>query len=98
MQEYSKQLMESLRLGKAEIDNIAESVLGTFHSIQEAIDKQAKSWDDIDKHINHNIELIKLMDTEKAYDALDLQYQQQYQNNLNAVATQKISVDRVLIM
>lgn len=87
------QLMSALRDAKAEVNAIGENYLKQLDEEQELIDKQANSWETIDKHIEHNVELIKILSSEKAFDLLDEQYQQQYTNNLNSITTQRIATE-----
>ena len=91
--DYSNKLMSAVREAKENIDNMVESYLKELHSAQEAIDKQVEGWDTISKHLDHNLEVIKLIKGEKAFDDIDYQYEQMYKNNLKLIETEKMSQD-----
>ena len=91
LEQYRDQLMSTIREAEGLVDNIAENYLNQLKSAQDLIDKQLEKLSAIDKHISHNIELIKLIDGEKAFDAIDAQYQNKYQNNLATIETQRAS-------
>ena len=86
-------VMSNLRDIESEVENIAENYLNILKSAQDIIDKQVEQWESIGKHIEHNIELIQLISGEDAYDALNKQYELQYENNLNLIETQRQSYD-----
>ena len=90
---YRDQLMATLREAKEKLDHMAENYVKQLEYSWELIDKQVERFETIGKHINHNIELIKLVDGEKAYDALDMQYENQYKNNLQLLDTLNKSKD-----
>ena len=90
---YRDALMDALRNAKEEIDNISETYLKMLDDAQDKIDKQVDGWNSIGDQIEHDVELIKLISGDKAYDALAGFYEQQYQNNLKLINTQKQSQD-----
>ena len=87
------QLMSALRDAKAEVEAIGDNYIKQLEEEQKLVDKQADAWSAIDKHLEHNIELIKLLDGEKAFDALNTQYEKQYENNLNSITTQRLATE-----
>ena len=90
---YRDQLMATLKEAKEKLDDISENYIKLLEHGWELIDKQVERFEAIGKHISHNIELIKLVEGEKAYDALDMQYENQYENNLQLLDTLKKSQD-----
>ena len=90
---YRDALMDTLRNAKEEIDNISETYLKMLDDAQDKIDKQVDGWNSIGDQIEHDVELIKLISGDKAYDALAGFYEKQYQNNLKLINTQKQSQD-----
>ena len=93
LENYRDQLMEALTSAKEELDNISDSYLDMLDSAQDKIDKQVKAWESIGEHLEHNVSLIKLISGDKSYEALDKIYQQQYQNNLQLLTTQRTSME-----
>ena len=87
------QLMSALRDAKSEVEAIGDNYIKQLEEEQKLVDKQADVWNAIDKHLEHNIELIKLLDGEKAFDALNIQYEKQYENNLNSITTQRLATE-----
>ena len=87
------QLMSALRDAKSEVEAIGDNYIKQLEEEQKLVDKQADAWNAIDKHLEHNIELIKLLDGEKAFDALNTQYEKQYENNLNSITTQRLATE-----
>lgn len=87
--EYRDKLMQTLRDTKSALDEMSETYLDALNHEQEIIDKQLEGWENIDKQLSHNIDLIKLMNPENNFDALEKQYQQQYENNLQSVDANK---------
>ena len=90
---YVNQLQDAVKNAKAEIDTMMENYLSELDSAQTKIDEQVDGWNRIGDHIEHNMEMIKLLYGEKAYEDLDAQFEQQYENNLELVETQKMSMD-----
>ena len=90
---YRDQLITAMTSAKEALDNISESYLAILDDAQDKIDDQVEGWESIGDHIEHNIDLIKLIDGDTAYDALDAQYEQQFNNELDLLNTQKQSVD-----
>ena len=90
LQEFISKTMSAIQDAEKEVDNIADNYLKTLESAKDIIDAQVDGYETISKHIDHNVNMIKLLDPED-YDALDRQYQRQYENDLNLVKTQKAS-------
>ena len=91
LEKYRDQLMDALREAKEEVDNISENYLKMLDSAQEKIDKQVEGWESIGDHLEHNVELIKLLDGEDAYNALTKQYDKIYDNDKELLLTQRQS-------
>lgn len=90
LQEFINKTMTAVRDAEKEVDNIAENYLKTLESAKDLIDAQVDGYDAIGKHIDHNVNMIKLLDPED-YSALNTQYENQYENDLKLVQTQKAS-------
>jgi len=86
---YRDELMSALRDAKGEVDEIRENYFNMLDEAQEKIEKQQKGWENIRKQLEHNVNLIKLIDGEKAYDALNKQYKLRHKNNLETIETNK---------
>ena len=93
LEDYRDKLMEAVRTAKEEIDEMAETYLDALESAKDLLDDQIDGWEAIGDHIEHNIELIQLVSGEKAYDALNMQFEQQYNNTLNLIETQRMSTE-----
>lgn len=93
LENYRDQLMDAVRAAKEEIDEMGENYLNVLDKAQDLIDDQIEGWETINDHIEHNLELIKLVSGEKAFDALSKQFSQQYDTNLQLVEAQKMSMD-----
>ena len=93
LMDYRSQLMNALKESKENLDDIADSYLKELQSAQDLIDGQVEGWDSIEKHLEHNLEMIKLIDGEKAFSAIGKQYEEMYKNNLNLLTTEKESKD-----
>ena len=91
--DYRDKLMSAVREAKTEIDNISDNYIKLLESAQTKIDEQIEGWNSIGDQINHDIELIKLVSGDKAFDALNKQYEKQYENDLKLIETQKMSQD-----
>lgn len=91
--DYRDKLMDALTTAKGEVDEISENYLSMLDSAQDLLDEQVAGWEAIGDHIEHNVELIKLVSGEKSFEALDKQYQLQYENNLELIETQKQGAD-----
>ena len=90
---YRDKLMSALKEAKEEVDNISDNYLSMLESAQDMIDKQVEGWDHIGDQISHDVELIKLISGDKAYDALEKQYELQHKNNLETIEAQRIGRD-----
>lgn len=93
LKNYRDQLMEALKSAKEEIESISDNYLKMLDSAKDLIKEQVDDWNTIGDQIAHNIELIKLLDGDTAYNPLNTQYEQQYQNNLNLLQVQKVAQD-----
>lgn len=93
LEKYRDSLMEALRSAKGEIDNISENYLKMLDDTQKQIDEQVEGWNSIGDQIEHDVELIKLISGDKAFEALNKQYDKQYENDLKLINTQKQSQD-----
>ena len=90
---YRDELMSALRDAKGEVDEIRENYFSMLDEAQEKMDKQKKGWENIRKQLEHNANLIKLIDGENAYDALNKQYELRHKNNLETIETNKQSAE-----
>ena len=90
---YRDKLMDVVRQSKEEIDNISDNYLKLLNSAQDKIDEQIEGWNSIGDQIEHDVELIKLISGDKAFEALNKQYEKQYENDLKLIETQKMSQD-----
>lgn len=93
LENYRDKLMEALKAAKDEIDNISETYLKMLDDAQDKIDEQVDGWNSIGDQIQHDLDLIKLVSGEKAFNAFENFLNQQYQNDLNLINTQKQSKD-----
>ena len=93
LEKYRDALMDALREAKEEVDNISDNYLKMLDSAQELLDKQVAGWEAISDHIEHNAELIKLINGEDAFAQLNKQYDKLYYNNLKLLNTQKQGQD-----
>ena len=93
LEKYRDSLMEALRSAKGEVDNISENYLKMLDDAQKQIDEQVEGWNSIGDQIEHDVELIKLISGDKAFEALNKQYDKQYENDLKLINTQKQSQD-----
>ena len=85
------EIMSLLKDAQQEMKNLADTYLDTFRSARTEIDKQIEGWESIDKQIEHNIALIQLLDPSNNYDALNKQYEMQYENDLKTIETQRMA-------
>lgn len=93
IEEYMNTLKEKLQDVKEALDGVAENYLKQLEKANELIEEQVEGWNSVGDHIEHNIELIKMLSGENAYDELDKQFNQQYENDLKLLQTQKMSKD-----
>ena len=91
LENYMKTLMEKVQAAKEEIENIGENYLKILDSAQDKIDKQVEGFEAINSHLEHNAKLIKMISGEDSYEALNNMYNQQYDNNMKLVETQRTS-------
>ena len=85
--------MDAVRSAKSAIDDMMDNYLSELSSAKEKIDEQVDGWNRIGDVINHDVEMTKLLYGDKAYEDLNYHFEQQYDNNLKLVETQKMSMD-----
>ena len=93
LEEYMNTLKTKLQDVKEALDGVAENYLKQLDKANELIEEQVKGWESVGDHIEHNIELIKMISGDDAYDELGKQFDQQYENDLKLLQTQKMSKD-----
>ena len=93
LENYRDKLMQALTDAKEEVDNISETYLDMLDDAQDKIDKQVDGWESIGDHIEHNVELIKLISGDKAFEPINRLLEQQQKNDLDLINTQKQSQD-----
>ena len=93
LENYRDKLMEALTDAKEEVDNISEIYLQMLDDAQDKIDKQVDGWESIGDHIEHDVELIKLISGDKAFEPINRLLEQQQKNDLDLINTQKQSQD-----
>ena len=93
LENYRDQLMDAVRTAKEEIDEMADTYLEALDHAQDLIDDQVEGWEAIGDHIEHDLELIQMVSGDKAFDALNKQFEQQYKNNLQLIQTQRMSTE-----
>lgn len=93
LEEYMNTLKTKLQDVKEALDGVAENYLKQLDKANELIEDQVKGWESVGDHIEHNIELIKMISGDDAYDELGKQFDQQYENDLKLLETQKMSKD-----
>ena len=89
LEKYRDQLMDAVREAKEEVDSIAENYIKILESAQDLIDEQIEGLESIGDHLEHNIELFKMVEGAQAYEPVIRQYQKLYQNDLNLLDTQR---------
>lgn len=90
---YRDQLIDAVTAAKQNIDDMVDTYLDALDDAKDKIDEQIDGWETVGDHIEHNIELIKLVSGDKAYDAIGKQYDQMYENNLALVRDAKSGMD-----
>lgn len=93
LENYRDKLMQALTDAKEEVDNISETYLAMLDDAQDKIDKQVDGWESIGDHIEHDVELIKLISGDKAFEPINRLLEQQQKNDLDLINTQKQSQD-----
>ena len=93
LENYRDQLMDAVRTAKEEIDEMTDTYLEALDHAQDLIDDQVEGWEAIGDHIEHDLELIQMVSGDKAFDALNKQFEQQYKNNLQLIQTQRMSTE-----
>jgi len=82
LETYRDDLMDAVRSAKEEIDNMQDTYLDALDDMNDKINDHIDGWKDVGDHIEHNVELIKMVSGEKEYEGIAKQYEQLYQNNL----------------
>ena len=93
LENYRDKLMDAVRTAKEEIDEMSDTYLDALDHAQDLIDDQVEGWEAIGDHIEHDLELIQMVSGDKAFDALNKQFEQQYKNNLQLIQTQRMSTE-----
>lgn len=93
LEKYRDALMKAVREAKEEVDNIAENYTKILESAKDLIDEQVDGLEAISDHLEHNIELFKIIEGAKAYGPVIREYEKLYQNDLKLLNTQKQSKD-----
>ena len=91
LEKYRDQLMDAVREAKEEVDNIAENYTKILESAKDLIDEQVDGLEAISDHLEHNIELFKIMEGVNAYGPVIREYEKLYQNDLKLLNTQRQS-------
>lgn len=72
---------------------ISEAYLDMIDEVGEAFDEQIESYEYVGDLINHNMNMIKLVNGEDAYAEMKQLYKEQKENNLSIMQSQKAAVD-----
>lgn len=72
---------------------ISEAYLDMIDEVGEAFDKQVESYEYVGDLINHNLNMVKLINGEDAYAEMKQLYKEQKENNLSIMQSQKAAVD-----
>ena len=91
LEKYRDQLMDAVRKAKEEVDNIAENYTKILESAKDLIDEQVDGLEAISDHLEHNIELFKIVEGVNAYGPVIKEYEKLYQNDLKLLNTQRQS-------
>ena len=91
--DYRDKLIDAVTTAKQNIDDMVDTYLDALDDAKDKIDEQIEGWETVGDHIEHNIELIKLVSGNEAYDAIGKQYNQMYENNLALVRDTKSGMD-----
>lgn len=91
LEKYRDKLMDAVREAKEEVDNIAENYTKILESAKDLIDEQVDGLEAISDHLEHNIELFKIMEGVNAYGPVIREYEKLYQNDLKLLNTQRQS-------
>lgn len=74
-------------------EEISEAYLDMIDEVGEAFDEQIESYEYVGDLINHNMNMIKLVNGEDAYTEMAQVYKEQKENNLSIMKSQKAAVD-----
>ena len=85
LNKYTNELMKSLEDVKNLEKEIYNDYLSMIDLTQSAFEQQKTMYQQIDKLIQHDMNLIKLVYGQKSYDAFANYYEQQHQNNLESL-------------
>lgn len=91
--DYRDKLIDAVTTAKENIDDMVDTYLDTLDDAKDKIDEQIEGWETVGDHIEHNIELIKLVSGDEAYNTIGKQYEQMYENNLSLVRDAKSGMD-----
>lgn len=72
---------------------ISEAYLDMIDEVGEAFDEQVESYEYVGDLINHNMNMIKLINGDDAYTEMAQLYKEQKENNLSIMQSQKAAVD-----
>lgn len=93
LQKYNTELMTQLEDIDDLITNIEQGYLDTMDEVSENMEKQVESYEYINDLIESDIELVKLLYGEDAYDSLGAYYSQKHDNYLKAIDFDRKEVD-----
>lgn len=74
-------------------EEIADAYLDMIDEVGEAFDKQIESYEFVGDLIEHNLDMIQLLNGDDSYKELSKIYEEQEKNNLQRIAAQKQAVD-----
>lgn len=93
LQKYYEQLMEDLTSVEELQEEIHESYMDMMDEAQEKFDEQVKAFEMVTNLIEHDMNVISLVNGEEAYGPLAKYYEKQEQNNLKQLDFQRQQVD-----
>lgn len=93
LQKYNTELMTQLEDIDDLIADIEQGYLDTMDEVSENMKKQVESYEYINDLIESDIELVKLLYGEDAYDSLGAYYSQKHDNYLKAIDFDRKEVD-----
>lgn len=74
-------------------EEIADAYLDMIDEVGEAFDKQIESYEFVGDLIEHNLDMVQLLNGDDSYKELSKIYEEQEKNNLQRIAAQKQAVD-----
>ena len=93
LQKYNTELMTQLEDIDDLIADIEQGYLDTMDEVSENMEKQVEAYEYVNELIESDIELIKLLYGEDAYDSLGAYYSQKHDNYLKALDFDRKEVD-----